>query len=165
MEKIMEIRNKIAGFWSEYEIYLNFLVKFVVALSLFSYINTTVGFMEKISSFPVALLLALVCCLLPQTMTLFVAAVLIILNLYVLSMEVAITALLIFVVIFFLYFRFSPKDASLFAITPICCSLHVAYVLPIGTGLLRKAYSIASLALLNFLFVPHETKSKEPVNV
>jgi len=35
MEKIMEIRNKIAGFWSEYEIYLNFLVKFVVALSLF----------------------------------------------------------------------------------------------------------------------------------
>ncbi len=146
MEKAIEIRDKGFKFWSEYETYLKYAINFVIALALFCYINRTVGFMDQISSFPVALLLALVCCLLPQTMTIVVAATLIILNLYVLSMEVAFTALLIFVMIFLLYFRFSPKDGKLFAITPILCMLNIPYVLPIGTGLLRKAYSVAAVA-------------------
>ena len=145
MEKVIEIRNRFYQFWSEYEIYLKYLVKFVIALSLFCYINTTVGFMSKISTLPVALLLALVCSLLPQAMTLIIAAGLIIANLYVLSMEVAVTALLIFILIFFLYFRFAPKDGALFAVTPILCSFHLVYALPIGTGLLRKAYSVAAV--------------------
>ena len=119
---------------------------------LFSLINESIGFMESISTFSVALLLALVCCLLPQSMTLLVAAALVTLNLYVLSIEVAITALLIFVLVFFLYFRFAPKEGVLFAITPICFAFHIPYVIPIGTGLLRKIYSVAAVACGTIVF-------------
>ena len=106
MTKLLEIKEQVFKFWGQYEVYLTFVYKFVIALILFSLINGAIGFMESISTFPVALLLALVCCLLPQSMTLFVAAALVTLNLYVLSIEVAITALVIFVLVFFLYFRF-----------------------------------------------------------
>ncbi len=146
MTKLFEIKDQIFKFCGEYETYLKYVYKFVIALILFCLINGSIGFMGTISSFPVALLLALVCSLLPQGMTLLFAAVLVVLNLYVLSMEVAVTALMIFAVIFFVYFRFSPKDGLFVALTPICFALRIPYVLPIGTGLLRNAYSVASVA-------------------
>ena len=152
MTKLLEIKEKVFRFWGEYEVYLKFVYKFVIALMLFSLINESIGFMESISTFSVALLLALVCCLLPQSMTLLVAAALVTLNLYVLSIEVAITALLIFVLVFFLYFRFAPKEGVLFAITPICFAFHIPYVIPIGTGLLRKIYSVAAVACGTIVF-------------
>jgi len=145
MTKILEIKDQVFRFWGEYETYLKFVYKFILALALFCLINGKVGFMESISTFPVALLLALGCCLLPQSITLLVAAALVVANLYVLSMEVAITALLIFLLVFFLYFRFSPHDGVLFILTPLCFALHIPYILPIGTGLLRKMYSIAAV--------------------
>lgn len=145
MTKVLEIKDRIFRFISEYEIYMVYAYKFLIAVVLFSIINASVGFMESISTFSVALLMALVCSLLPQTMTLIAAAGLVIVNLYVLSIEVAITAGLIFILIFFLYFRFAPQDALLFVLTPICFVFGIPYVLPIATGLLRKKYSIASV--------------------
>ena len=145
MTKLLEIKERVFRFIGEYEIYMKYAFKFLVAVVTFTIINENVGFMESISTFSVALLLSLVCCLLPQSVTLLVAAGLIIANLYVLSMEVAITAALIFVLIFFLYFRFAPQDAVLFVLTPICFVCGISYVLPIATGLLRKKYSIAAV--------------------
>lgn len=145
MTKLLEIKDRVFKFCGEYEAYLRFVYKFILALALFCIINSKVGFMESISTFPIALLMALVCCLLPQSVTFLVAAALTIVNLYVLSIEVAFTALLIFILVFFIYFRFSPKDGVLFALTPICFALHIPYILPIGTGLLRKMYSIAAV--------------------
>ncbi len=146
MTKLLEIKEQVFRFCGEYEIYLKFVYKFFIALALFCLVNGTVGFMESISTFSIALILSLVCCLLPQSATLLVAAALVVVNLYVLSMEVALTALLIFALVFFVYFRFSPQDGVLFALTPICFALHIPYILPIGTGLLRKIYSVAAVA-------------------
>ena len=146
MTKLLEIKKQLFHFCGKYEAYLKFVYKFIIALVLFVLINETIGFMESISTMPVALVLALVCCVLPQNMTLLVAAGLIAMDLYVLSAEATLTAVLIFGLIFFLYFRFSPKDGVLFMLTPICFALHIPYVLPIATGLLRKKYSVAAVA-------------------
>ena len=152
MTKLMEIKEQVVKFCGEYELYLKFVYKFILALALFCLINGSIGFMESISTFSIALLLALVCCLLPQSMTLIVAAALVVLDLYVLSLEVAITAGLIFALVFFVYFRFSPKDGVLFILTPICFALKIPYVLPLCTGLLRKIYSIAAVACGTIVF-------------
>ncbi len=152
MTKLLEIKKQIFHFCGRYEIYLKFVYKFVIALVLFALINGTIGFMESISTLPIALVLALICCVLPQSMTLIVAAGLVTLDLYVLSVEVAVTALLIFALVFFVYFRFAPKDGVLFLLTPICFALHIPYVLPIASGLLRKIYSVAAVACGTVVF-------------
>ena len=152
MTKLLEIKKEIFIFCGQYEIYLKFVYKFVVAFTLFALINGTIGFMESISTIPIALVLALICCVLPQSMTLVIAAALVALDLYVLSLEVAVTALLIFALVFFIYFRFAPKDGLLFILTPICFALHIPYVLPIAAGLLRKIYSVAAVACGTIVF-------------
>ena len=146
MTKVIEIKDKILSFCAEYEKYLKIVYKFIAAFLLFNVINNSIGFMEKISTMPVALLLSLVCCVLPQNITIIVAALLALLNLYTLSLEVALVAFVIFALLFLLYFRFSPRDAMLFIFTPVLFKLGIPYILPIGTGLLKKAYSITAVA-------------------
>ena len=145
MTRIYEIKEKVLRFCSEYETYLKYVWKFVVALALFAIINSSIGFMEQLSGPLLTVLLAFICCLLPLGVTLSVAAVLVILHLYVLSVEVTLMTIIVFAVVFLLYFRFSPHDTLLFVLTPILCAMGIPYVLPIGAGLLRKAYSLASI--------------------
>jgi hypothetical protein len=145
MTKIIEIKDKVFKFCGEYDSYLKYLYKFLAAFVLFSVINGSIGFMEKIATMPVALLLALICCLLPQSVTIIFAALLTLLNLYALSLEVALVAFIIFALLFLLYFRFAPQEGMLFVLTPIFFRLGIPYVLPIGTGLLRKPYSVTAV--------------------
>ena len=49
MTKLLEIKDQLIRFYSKYETYLYPIVKFAVALALFTVINTNIGFMEKIS--------------------------------------------------------------------------------------------------------------------
>ena len=155
MTKLIELKDKVFKFCAEYEKYLMPVYKFALALVLFLIINNSVGFMEQISTFPIALVLALLCAVLPQSVTVFMAGVLTLLNLYALSLEVALTALLIFILIYLLYFRFAPKDGALFILTPILYKLNIPYILPIGSGLLRNAYSVVAVVCgtISFYFV------------
>ena len=57
-------------------------------------------------------------------------------------MEVALTALILFAILFFVYFRFAPKDGLTVVLTPLCFKLHIPYVMPVGSSLLRSAYSV-----------------------
>ena len=142
MTKLLEIKDQLIRFYSKYETYLYPIVKFAVALALFTVINTNIGFMEKISRFPVALLLALVCAILPTGAILWIGAIVVLADMYALSMEVALTALILFAILFFVYFRFAPKDGLTVVLTPLCFKLYSPYVMPVGSSLLRSAYSV-----------------------
>ena len=155
MTQIYELKDKIVKFHAEYEIYLKYVYKFIVAFTLFCLINGKIGFMEKIAELPVSLILGLVCSLLPTGVTLLIAAALVVLHLNVLSMEVALAAILIFVLIFFMYFRFAPQDGMIVALTPILHVIGLPYLAVLGTGLLRKVYSVAAVicGTIAFYFV------------
>ena len=72
------------------------MIKFTVALTAFLLINHNIGYMEKISSTPIALILALICSILPVGGAVFIGSVLILLDMYALSLEVCIVALILF---------------------------------------------------------------------
>ena len=141
----MEIKDRLIRFYSKYETYLFPVVKFIVAIVLFTVINMNIGFMEKISRFPIALILALVCAILPVNATIWLAAFVVLADMYALSMEVAVTTLVLFAALFFLYFRFAPKDGFAAVLTPVCFKLNIPYVMPIGCSLLRDAYSVVAI--------------------
>ena len=61
---------------------------------------------------------------------------------YALSIEVCLVALLLFVLIYFIYFRFAPRQGMGVLLTPICFRLNIPYVIPVGMGLLEEAYSV-----------------------
>lgn len=145
MTKLIEIKDRMIKFYGEYESYLFPVVKFVVALVTFMLINTSIGFRSQISTVPFAIILALVCSILPVNVTIWVSAILVLLDLSAFSMEATIVALGVFAVVYFLYFRFAPKDGIVALLTPICFKFNIPYVVPVGCGLMRNLYSIVAM--------------------
>ena len=65
-------------------------------------INGKVGYMHKIDNTSIVLIVALMCSFMPMNFIIFVAAAFIILHFYALSMECAIIAFVLFLVMFLL---------------------------------------------------------------
>ncbi len=152
MTRFLEIKNRMVRFVGEYEAYLAMAAKFVVALTLFIIINTQIGFMHKISNLPVALVLALVCCLLPVNATIIFAALLVLVNMYALSIEALLVTFVLFVVIYFMYFRFAPKHGYTAVLTPIAFKLNVPYFVPVAGGLTKPIPSAVAMVCGTVLF-------------
>ncbi len=152
MTKLFEIKAHMFQIYSKYEKYLKYIGRFVLALLMFYIINTAFGFMEELTPFYRNVMFAVVCCFLPQGATLFVAAGMVLMHLSVLSAAVALVTALLFAVVLFVYFRFSPEDMGLFAVTQICCVIGIPYVLPIATGLLKKGASVAALICSSVIY-------------
>ena len=152
MTQLLEMKDKLVRIWGQYETYLLPVVKFVMALTMFLMINTNIGFMGKISNAAVALILALVCCLLPVGGTITVGALVILLDMYALSLEAAAVTFVLFAILYFVYFRFAPKDGYSIVLTPIAFKFHMPYVLPVADGLLRPVQSLAGMVAGTVVF-------------
>jgi hypothetical protein len=142
---ILEFREKLKSFYSKYDIYVNPLLKFILAFGVFSTISRHMGFVGRLSGTSVTLVLSLVCSIIPVNFMILLAAVLIVVQLYSLSLEVAVIALLLFLLLFLLYFRFTPKDGVYTVLTPICFGFNLGPVMPMTVGLLQEAYSVISV--------------------
>ena len=138
MTTLLELKEKLVRFYGKYEVYITPIVKFIVAFAALMTIDRNIGYMELVSSTPVALILGLFCAILPVGGTIFIAAVVILADMYALSIEVCLVALLLFVLIYFIYFRFAPRQGMGVLLTPICFRLNIPYVIPVGMGLLEE---------------------------
>ena len=145
MTTILEIKNKMVHFYGKNEVYINPILKFILAFVLFATINMNIGYMKSISTMPIALILALLCSVIPVAGMMGFSTLLILLDMYALSMEVCLVALLLFAVIYFLYFRFAPKDGIVALLTPVFFRINIPYVMPVATGLIRKPVSSLSV--------------------
>lgn len=146
MSDLLEWKERVRHFYGKYEVYIVPVIKFVLAFVVFFLIGRNIGYMGKISSIPVALVAALLCAVLPVNAIVLLAMVMILADLYALSLEVCAVALVIFVLIGLVYFRFAPKDGYYVALTPICFALHIPYAVPMTAGLLQAPYSIIPVA-------------------
>lgn len=152
MTKLLEIKDIVVRFFGKYESYLLPLLKCILAFLCFQTINSSIGYMERLKSLPVILILSLLCGVLPMNFTVGMSVLMILLHLYSLSLEVAITALALFLVLFLVYFRFTPKDGVMALITPLCFKLRIPYIMPIASGLLREIYSVAAVVCGTIVF-------------
>lgn len=152
MTTILELKEKMIRFYGKNEAYLVPMLRFVLAFVIFLMINFNIGYMERISSVPIALILALLCSVFPIRLTMILATVVILLDMYALSLEVCLVALLLFVLIYLLYFRFTPKHGYDVVLTMVCCRLQIPYIMPLGMGLLREAYSVFAMICGTILY-------------
>lgn len=146
MTDLLEAKQFIKNFVNKNEVYLKPLLKFVLALIVLLIINGKIGFMQKIDSLPVVLIAALMCSFMPMNFVVLVAALFVVLHLYALSLECAAVGLVLFLVLFLMYFRFSPKDSLVVVLTPICSLIGIPYVIPLAMGLLGTPASVVSVA-------------------
>lgn len=110
-------------------------LKFVLGLLAFLLINKNIGVFKLVMSPAVSAGLALVCAFLPPVVIVLVAAMLITLHLYFISLGVMAVSVLVFIVMFLCYCRFTPQKAVLLLITPLAFWLKIPYAVPVACGL------------------------------
>ncbi|MCD8038327.1 MAG: hypothetical protein LUE96_04505 [Lachnospiraceae bacterium] len=146
MTGLLVFREQLKKFYGRYEVYITPLSKFALALVTLLVINGSIGYMSELKSFAVVLVLALMCSFLPMNFIVLIAALVTLGHLYSFSMECAIVALALFLLLFILYLRFSPRDTLIILLTPICFVLKIPYVIPIAAGLVCTPFSVVSVA-------------------
>ena len=146
MTQLLLAKETLKTFVGRYEVYLKPLGKFLLALLALIMINSSTGYMEKINNASVMLVVALMSSFLPMNFIIVCAAAFIVLHLYALSMECAVVALILFLILALVYFRFSPKDAILVLLMPMCFFLKIPYVVPVCAGLLATPVSAVAVA-------------------
>lgn len=145
MTTLLVAKQYIKNFISKYEVYLKPILKMILSLISLMMINGKIGYMHKLDNISLVLIIALMCSFMPMNFIIFVAAAFIVLHLYALSLECAAIALVIFLVLFLLYFRFSPKDTLVILLTPMCFVLKIPYAIPLAMGLLGTPASAISV--------------------
>lgn len=146
MTSLLEIKQYITKFYAKNESYLAYVWKFLLALISIAVINNKLGFMNPLNNMAIVLMASLLCAILPANFIVLVSAVFILGHLYSLAVESALIAAIIFLLMFLLYFRFSPKDTLAVLLTPILFFLNIPYIMPLAMGLLGSPASVVSVA-------------------
>jgi len=137
MNVMLEFRERFQVFYNKNNAYLVLLIKFIVALFFFLYINQTLGFMEPLNSIFVVLVLALICSLLSFVATMGIGFLLAIGHCYAVGIEVAAVALVLLLVLLIFYLRIAGEDSVGAILTPLAFMWKIPFVIPMGLGLFR----------------------------
>lgn len=145
MTFLLELRERFFKMIGKREKLSLAVVKFVLALVAFVLINQSVGYMEAAGNPLLLIGLSVICAFTPITLTIFFAAVLILLNFYALALELCAMTLLLFILMFCLYFRFTKNSGYYALLTPIFSFLRIPYVIPNAVGLTGKPYNAVAV--------------------
>lgn len=145
MTTLLVAKQYVKNFISKYEVYLKPLFKLILALVTLMIINGKIGYMHRLDNISIVLIASLMCSFMPMNFIVFLAAAFTVLHMYALSLECAAITLVLFLILFLLYFRFSPRDTLVVLLTPISFMIGVPYVIPIAMGLLGTPASAISV--------------------
>ncbi len=145
MRNLLEIKELIKRFYSKNEVFIVPVLKFLLALIALLNINKQLGYMTRINNIAIVLIVSLMCSFLPTGCIILFSALFVLLHLYTLAIEAAVVGFAMFLVMFLLFFRFSPKDSLVVLITPLLLGLRVPYVVPVVMGLLGTPASAVSI--------------------
>ena len=122
MTALLEFKQKLKGLYGKYEMYLQPLMKFVLALVYFIWINSNMGYMRALDNVFVVLILSLICSILPSGMMIFAGFVMMVAHCYALGIEVAGFMLVLILFMMILFLRFSTGKNIVLVLTPLACA-------------------------------------------
>ena len=146
MTSLLELKQYISKFYIKNETYIAYVWKFLLALITIAIINNKLGYMQPLNNIAIVLMASLLCAILPANFIVFIAAAFILGHLYSAAVESALIVAIVFLLMFLLYFRFSPRDTLAVLLTPIFFFMHIPYVMPLAMGLLGMPTSVVSVS-------------------
>lgn len=146
MKEIYKVKKQLQELYYSKSRYVDIVIKFLVNLMVFMYINNHVGYMTSLAKFPITFVLALICSILPYGILLFVSPLLIVFHVFTESMALAACVMIVFLFMFIVYLRFTADKALIVVLTPIALGLKLGYIVPIVCGLLVGPVAILPVA-------------------
>ena len=157
---LLELKEGFKKFYNKYDTYLVPAVRFVMALVSFLMLNASIGYMSKLKNPLIAVAMAVLCAFLPNGFMIFFLSVFMLIHLYAISAEFALIVLGIVLLMYLLYYRFTPKQGYLLVITVLLCWIKMPYLLPIAAGLCFNAFAMIPAAFGVIIFYIIKTASE-----
>ncbi|MGI6056627.1 MAG: hypothetical protein ACOYBD_06570 [Bilifractor sp.] len=155
MNALLEVRERLIRFYTDYDVYIRPLFRFALAVITFITLNDRIGYMSQVNNLLVIIILSVICAILPINGIVFIGTLLIVVNSFGLNVGVGAFAAVLYLLMLLLYFRFVPKDALAIILTPVAGALHMPMTVPVVMGLMRGPVSAITLifSVLSWSFV------------
>ena len=145
MTALLELRENLKKIYSRNEAFILPAIKFLLSFIVLSIINGKMGYMTKLDNMAIVLIVSLLCSFLPTGFMAFFAMMFAVLHMYALSIETAAVGLVVFLLLYLLFLRFTAKEALVVVLTPVLCMLKLPYVMPVAMGLIGTPASCVSV--------------------
>ena len=145
MTALLELRENLKKIYSRNEAFILPVIKFLLSFIVLSIINGKMGYMTKLDNMAIVLIVSLLCSFLPTGFMAFFAMMFAELHMYALSIETAAVGLVVFLLLYLLFLRFTAKEALVVVLTPVLCMLKLPYVMPVAMGLIGTPASCVSV--------------------
>ena len=145
MTALLELRENLKKIYSRNEAFILPVIKFLLSFIVLSIINGKMGYMTKLDNMAIVLIVSLLCSFLPTGFMAFFAMMFAVLHMYALSIETAAGGLVVFLLLYLLFLRFTAKEALVVVLTPVLCMLKLPYVMPVAMGLIGTPASCVSV--------------------
>lgn len=145
MTALLELRENLKKIYSRNEAFILPVIKFLLSFIVLSIINGKMGYMTKLDNMAIVLIVSLLCSFQPTGFMAFFAMMFAVLHMYALSIETAAVGLVVFLLLYLLFLRFTAKEALVVVLTPVLCMLKLPYVMPVAMGLIGTPASCVSV--------------------
>lgn len=129
IKALLTVKEVVRSFYGRYDRYVNGLIRFVYALAVYLTILYNAGYNASLSSPFIPVGLALISAFLPLYMTPVLGALYLSVQFLSVSVEIAVVALVFFLVMLLLYFVFRANDGWLMMLTMTLCLWNFPAVL------------------------------------
>lgn len=137
---IYGLRENLIQLYKRQEFLLLSVFRFAVCLAVLLLLRAHLGVHistgAALNSTLLNVIIALICSMLPPGFSAGILGLVLLLDLYRLSIEAAAVGAAILVVCLLVYFRFTPRDTMVLLLMPIAYALNLHYLVPVLAGLL-----------------------------
>lgn len=142
MTGILMFKEKLKKFYGKNDMFIVPIAKFLLAFAALCLINGNIGYMSALNNLFVVIIFSLLCALLPNGATVLLVTLFMVAHLFSMSMEFAVVTLLVFLIMYLFYFRFTGKSSAWMILTLVCFLLKIPYIIPVAAGLLSGVFSV-----------------------
>ena len=146
MSTLLVYKERLQQIYAKYSMYITKALQFVFGLLLFGAVNSNIGFMKSASSIVCTLGLALLCAFLPLLIMTLAAVALVLVHLYALSLPIAGVAAAVFLMMYIVDFRFTPRKSWVVLIAILAFVYKIPVVVPVAFGLMGTPVYIVPAA-------------------
>lgn len=146
MTNLLMIREKLKKIYAANGTYMRPAFHFLITLVSIIIINANIGAMGLLKNPAVVVILSLIGAFLPVRLITVYLSLIIVAHMSAVAVEVAGMIFLILLIMYLLFFRFTPGDGAILLLIPLLFFIRIPYVVPLTVGMVCAPVSIISVS-------------------
>ncbi len=156
----MTIKEKVKNIYAEHEFILQPVLKFTFSFLAIVLFKLNIGYAPIINMWPVVVGMAVIMAFLPKRIDVVICILVMIFNIYYVSLELAGVVTVLFIILLVLFLRFTPKQGIYLVLVPLAFYLKIPFVIPIVAGIVSTPIAIVSVSFGTIIYYLLEVVNK-----